>query len=241
MQNETIEYRNCNIVVFQDQFAENPREYCDNLSSVVLSHKRYEFPNESDVSVSACTSWKEVEKEIIRLHGPSIILPVYMYDHSGITINTTGFSCPWDSGQLGLIFVPLSKVREEYHCKRVTLKIQEKVIAVLRQEIADYDCYLRGDIWEYVIFHNGKNIASCGGFYGDVEQAVQDAKIAIDDICTIEQVNISLDIFTAITTGIPAYCNNAEAVLIAHNLLEKYDVIEPTEITGVYSGIIVNN
>ena len=27
-----------------------------------------------------------------------VILPLYLYDHSGITMNTTGFSCPWDSG-----------------------------------------------------------------------------------------------------------------------------------------------
>ena len=33
-----------------------------------------------------------------------VILPLYLYDHSGITMNTCGFSCPWDSGQVGWIY-----------------------------------------------------------------------------------------------------------------------------------------
>ena len=30
-----------------------------------------------------------------------VFLPLYLFDHSGITMNTSGFSCPWDSGQVG--------------------------------------------------------------------------------------------------------------------------------------------
>lgn len=33
-----------------------------------------------------------------------IILPLYLYDHGGITMSTGPFSCPWDSGQLGWIY-----------------------------------------------------------------------------------------------------------------------------------------
>ena len=33
-----------------------------------------------------------------------VFLPLYLFDHSGITMNTSGFSCPWDSGQVGWIF-----------------------------------------------------------------------------------------------------------------------------------------
>ena len=30
-----------------------------------------------------------------------VILPLYLHDHSGLTMNTSGFHCPWDSGQVG--------------------------------------------------------------------------------------------------------------------------------------------
>jgi len=33
-----------------------------------------------------------------------VILPLYLYDHGGITMNTGGFSCRWDSGQVGWIY-----------------------------------------------------------------------------------------------------------------------------------------
>ncbi len=33
-----------------------------------------------------------------------IILPLFLYDHSGITMSTGPFSCPWDSGQVGWIY-----------------------------------------------------------------------------------------------------------------------------------------
>lgn len=34
----------------------------------------------------------------------NVMLPIYLYDHSGITISTSAFSCRWDSGLVGFIF-----------------------------------------------------------------------------------------------------------------------------------------
>lgn len=42
-----------------------------------------------------------------------IILPLFLYDHSGITISTGPFSCPWDSGQVGWIYAEKKKLIEE--------------------------------------------------------------------------------------------------------------------------------
>ena len=33
------------------------------------------------------------------------IRPIFMYDHSGIVLNTSAFSCPWDSGWLGWTYI----------------------------------------------------------------------------------------------------------------------------------------
>jgi len=38
--------------------------------------------------------------------GKYVILPLYLYDHGGITMSTGAFSCPWDSGQVGWIYAP---------------------------------------------------------------------------------------------------------------------------------------
>ena len=42
-----------------------------------------------------------------------VILPLYLYDHSGITMSTSVFSCPWDSGQVGWIYAEKKKLIEE--------------------------------------------------------------------------------------------------------------------------------
>lgn len=96
-----------------------------------------------------------------------IMLPLYLYDHSGITMNTTGFSCPWDSGQVGYIYVTLDEVRHEYQVQRVTRRVREKVIEQLTAEVALYDTYLRGDYYLFIIEdEDGNTLDACGGFNG---------------------------------------------------------------------------
>ena len=68
------------------------------------------------------------------------ILPVYMYDHSGITLSTGPFSCPWDSGQVGFIYVTKEKCDKE----QVDFAKAEDY---LKGEIATLDQYVTGDIW----------------------------------------------------------------------------------------------
>ena len=62
-------------------------------------------------------SWEEwLENEVLEPNGGEdevVALPLYLYDHSGITMNTSGFSCPWDSGQVGWIYCTKKRFREE--------------------------------------------------------------------------------------------------------------------------------
>ena len=75
------------------------------------------------------------------------MLPLYLYDHSGITMNTTGFHCPWDSGQLGFIYVTRDEILREYGRKRLSKKLVERARRVLVGEVGTYDQYLTGDIY----------------------------------------------------------------------------------------------
>ena len=66
-----------------------------------------------------------------------IRLPLYLYDHSGITISTESErfrACDpqgWDWGMLGYIYVTKENVRKEYGVKRVSRKILDKVTKLL--------------------------------------------------------------------------------------------------------------
>lgn len=89
-------------------------------------------------------------------------LPLYMYDHSGITINTTGFSCLWDSRQVGYIYVAPDKIKKEYG--EVTPDTIKKAENVLRKEAEIYDDYVTGAVYGYSI--DDGDIGGCWGFYG---------------------------------------------------------------------------
>ena len=45
---------------------------------------------------------REVDERLMKVISQKfLMLPLYLYDHSGITMNTTGFSCPW-AGRMDL-------------------------------------------------------------------------------------------------------------------------------------------
>ncbi|MCK9442308.1 MAG: hypothetical protein M0Q13_12920, partial [Methanothrix sp.] len=127
---------------------------------------------------------KEELIEISKNTKEYISLPLYLYDHSGITMNTNGFNDRWDSGQVGIIFVSKSKVKEEYGWGIINKDRLSKIIEILDSEVKLYDTYIRGDIFCYSIINNlGEDIDSCCGFYGcdfDNNGLMENAKNTID-------------------------------------------------------------
>lgn len=96
-----------------------------------------------------------------------VILPLYLYDHSGITMNTTGFSCPWDSGQVGWIYASKDDILKEYGGKNLTQEKREKAETLLRGEVEYYDHYIRGDCYGFQLYKDDEELDSCWGFIGD--------------------------------------------------------------------------
>lgn len=94
-----------------------------------------------------------------------VILPLYLYDHSGITMNTGGFSCPWDSGQVGWIYADADAVKKEYG--EVTPETLATAKRVLEAEVEEYDYYLTGQCYGFKLYKNDAEIESCRGFLGD--------------------------------------------------------------------------
>lgn len=163
---ETHEYKGKVIKIVQDDCPQSPRED-DNLGTMYCFHKRYTLGDEHTLSLDDAMA---IEKN------PNYLwLPIYMLDHSGLAISTLPFSCPWDSGRLGIIAVPLSKVREEYSAKRVTKQLRERVLGYLQSEVETYNQYLQGDVYGYEIDDDDTYF----GFYGE-DAALSEAKSVID-------------------------------------------------------------
>ena len=67
-------------------------------------------------------------------------------------MSTGRFSCPWDSGQVGFIYVSREKVRKEYGWKVITKEREERIYEILRGEVEVYDQYLTGQVYGYIVF-----------------------------------------------------------------------------------------
>jgi hypothetical protein len=156
--------------IHHDSSPESPREW-DNLGTMAVFHKRYSFGDEVDISGDDYNSWDEMEAAIKEKFKPAAILPIYMYDHSGVTINTTGFSCQWDSGQVGFIFT----TQKQMDLLGVTIKngqtwgeFVEDMENQLRGEVETMDQYISGEVYGFVVKdQDGEEQDSCWGFYGD--------------------------------------------------------------------------
>ena len=100
---------------------------------------------------------------------------MYLYDHSGLSVSTTPFYCPWDSGRVGVIYATAKSVADILGADAD----EDAILQALRGEVADYDRYLRGDIWCYVIEDRYGNVEdSCGGFFGE-EDATENGEAAL--------------------------------------------------------------
>jgi hypothetical protein len=157
---------NYKIEVIQDTDPFNPRTEYDNLGTMVLFPKHLGDAN--DYQFNDYTSWEGMEADIVRRENVGVILPIYLMDHSGITIATTPFNCPWDSGLRGFIYISKEKMRYEYSYKRVSQKLKQRVAGYLKGEVETYAKYLEGDVWGYCITNidTEEEIESCWGYYG---------------------------------------------------------------------------
>jgi len=125
---------------------------------------------------------KAIHENILNyLSSGFVIEPIFMYDHSGITINTTGFSCHWDSGQVGWIYMPYDAIQKEYGL--VNSETIEKARALLKSEVKAYDYYLTDQCYGFKLYESNEEIASCWGFAGEIRDVQNEIKEYLPDGC----------------------------------------------------------
>lgn len=161
------------LTITHDPHPESPREW-DNAAIMWCAHDRYSLGDEQ-LDTSNHDSWDEALASIDHV----VALPLYLYDHSGITMSTTPFSCRWDSGQVGWITMSKEQILNTYGGERITAKRKQQALDLMRAEVETYNAYLTGEVFEYNIINaDGEIVESCGGYYdrasveADGEQAL---------------------------------------------------------------------
>ena len=117
-----------------------------------------------------------------------LMLPLYLYDHSGLAMSTESFSgraphAEWDSGQVGWIYVSKEDALKEFDADKMTGAIHQKADALMRSEVAAYDSYLRGECYGFELYKNGELSDSCWGFMGNFSDVLKDMAEYLPDEC----------------------------------------------------------
>ena len=173
-------YTQKRIRIVVDEFPTNPREDTE-YNHMVCFHSKYNL-GDTDKSLGyskkelkdRVNGWGALKKILQKEHNTVVILPLYLYDHGGITMNTTGFSCPWDSGQVGFIYVTKEDIEASYpKFETITSKRKALLKECLLAVVDVYDHYLRGECYGYVLEEltcekcgTWEEIESCYGFVG---------------------------------------------------------------------------
>lgn len=125
-----------------DDFA-NPRHEPECLLGIfVFFHKRYSI---GDVNLREYFSPSKYFKQEGIEFKDTFFLPVYMYDHGGITISTSPFSCRWDSGKVGFIYTTKERIRNL--CGIHYEYTEESIKEDLNAEIKLYNEFIMGNVY----------------------------------------------------------------------------------------------
>lgn len=129
----------------------------------------------------------------------AVILPLYLYDHSGLSMSVSSFSDKWDSGQVGVIYATGKQVQEEFgNDPDVAI---EGATNLLKGEVESYDQHLRGEVYGVNLetFVNvgtveepeweSENIDSCWGYFGS-EYAQGELKSNFENENTIKEFEL---------------------------------------------------
>jgi len=182
MLTQTIDKGDKIIEIHTDDNPTNPRDpdFQDLDSKMICFHRRYLLGDKHDYKSKDFNSWDEVKRQIEKDNDIAEILPLYLYDHSGITISTKPFSCPWDSGQVGFILITKDSARSAHMVKRLSKKVMAQVHKNLLAEVETYDQYLQNEVYGYVIKdkETEEELDACWGFYGD-KYCIEEAESAV--------------------------------------------------------------
>lgn len=153
----------------------DPREN-DNAGTMLCFHKRYQLGDKTDLKSDSFGGWGEIEDYLRKEKKAVIILPLFLYDHSGLHLKVGSFygllpqgHAEFDSGPIGYIYITKEGLKREKISKK-------KAEECLRAEVEEYDQYLSGDVYGFTITkktkcgscgHEDEEILdSCSGFFG---------------------------------------------------------------------------
>lgn len=176
---ENYTHHGLTIRIVPDDTDDSPRDW-DNLGHMVCWHPRYNL-GDMQVQLGPYYSIDEFLTELVEDHDPTVILPLYLLDHSGITmkagapIDRTKFTPQgdvfiadpggWDSSFVGFI-LDTSETRKMMGHEVPTNIARVGIENILRSEVETYATFLEGGVVGWIVEdEHGNHLDSCFGYY----------------------------------------------------------------------------
>ncbi len=162
---EKFEHSGMTVKIIQDEDAEAPEQ--DEGLFIVTTRNRYFELLHDGQDAHGCMGDKVFTKQYW-------VFPLIAYIHSGVSLSLSGggqFSDPWDSGQIGFVFVAKSEWRYQFRDRKKCVSAH----TAAKSYVETWNQYLTGDVWGVVVEDDGEQVDSCLGFYG-MEYAKQEGR-----------------------------------------------------------------
>lgn len=204
----TTDGRKFHLVIEQDEFSQDPREW-DNLGTMLCCNRYHQLGDcnsnrETEEQLAElCRKYGRTDEEIdnmlfneevqFLLEQEDICgLPLYITDHSGISMQTYRV-CTWDSSFVGLIFVDKQTFFAET-CRKDDCDWKAEVKKILEAEIKTYSQFLEGDVQQYTLYEETI-----------VTRKNRDGKILSEEIAYDEMVDSMSGLYDATLEDVESY------------------------------------
>lgn len=158
----------CRSKIYYDQDADSPRQFGNSWVIATNSSRQIDEALPQEIGGTPMDYAREN-------FDAEIIVPVYLYEHSGSTYragDSNPFTCPWDSGLVGVAVISKKNLDEHFGGDK------EKARQGLDGELEVYTDWVNGSVYGYSVESaDGSVVDSCNGIYGFecVESEAQEA------------------------------------------------------------------
>lgn len=133
-----------------------------------------------DDTPSSIEMYKEqIDQVVAALNESAVWSEVYLYDHSGTAYRASKdgnpFSCPWDSGMVGLVFCRNDKALTFFNQAEMTDDLRARVLKGMEGEVKTYSAWANGELYEWTVTDPDGDVVAGSSGHTDPEEAMEEA------------------------------------------------------------------
>jgi hypothetical protein len=185
---ESYELDGYTVEIIPEEYSSDchPREG-DNLTELILFGKARGFGDAHDYQEGDHEGWEQLRAAILKDRPSGIIEPIYLMDHSGVSISTDPSMVRafdqqgWDWGQVGFVTISGEAIRQNFGIQRISKQYLRKAAKVLEAEVETYDRYMRGEVYCYTVKNGAGEVVACEGCIIGLEETREAANLSITD------------------------------------------------------------